>query len=218
MHPTRDLVFSIVIAQHKREELCVKCINSVLDQDFPHDRYEVLVVDDGFTLSRCTRLSLEGTGVQIIQKPHRGVCETRNTGIGVASGDFVVFIDNDCIAQRNWLSEFGKFFTANPDMDGAGGQVLSVPARELVAAFSDYRNLLRRPVTVGGAIKTIITANACFRKAALRAVGLFDVRLSCGEDADISYQLLENGHKLGYCEAAIYHVPGSSIGDMANGS
>jgi len=89
---------SIIIPLYNLEGLIGKCIASALDQDLPHEEYEVIVVDDGSTdgsLAAAQRAACGHANVQVHAKPNEGVSLARNYGTERAAGRYVMYVDAD---------------------------------------------------------------------------------------------------------------------------
>ena len=93
------MFFSIIIPVYNVENYLSRCVDSVLKQDFAD--YEIILIDDGssdLSGSICDSYLSKSSKVVVIHQPNSGLSKTRNVGIEVASGDFVVFLDSD-----DWL-------------------------------------------------------------------------------------------------------------------
>lgn len=87
--------FSIIVPVYNVEGFVEKCIDGVLAQTFSD--YELILVDDGSTDRSgiiCERYA-EFEHIKIIHKPNGGLSSARNTGLQVANGRYVLFIDSD---------------------------------------------------------------------------------------------------------------------------
>src|SRR5450756_550566 len=86
------------------------CIRDSFTLDYPRDRYEVIVVDDGST---------DGTVAVAGRYPchlvsngrNRGQSFSRNAGARRASGEILAFLDSDCVADPGWLRDLAPFFS-----------------------------------------------------------------------------------------------------------
>jgi hypothetical protein len=87
--------FSIITPMYNRGNLIGRTINSCLSQDFPD--FEVIVVDDGSTDdSREVVKAYADPRVKLIcHATNRGQCAARNTGVEVAQGDWIIYLDSD---------------------------------------------------------------------------------------------------------------------------
>lgn len=212
-------IISVVISQHGRLKECRKCLDAIQRQTLAADSYEVIVVDDGYTMPDAMVRYYSKGCTRIIQKVHTGVCATRNLGIQNAQGALVAFLDNDCVPSPHWLEELCRAMAHHPNVAGVQGGVLSAKTESLVESYATYRQLLNQPVRSKGAIRTIITANACFRRRILLGIGMFDTTFdrmlhsAGGEDADLSFRILRAGHRVEYWpEAIVYHHHRATLG------
>ena len=88
--------FSIIVPVYNVEQYLENCINSVLNQSYRN--FQLILVDDGSKDSSgeiCDRFAQKDSRVKVIHKPNAGVSAARNTGIDIATGQFICFIDSD---------------------------------------------------------------------------------------------------------------------------
>ena len=88
--------FSIVIPVYQTEKYIAECIESVLKQDL--DDYELILVDDGSTDGSpaiCDQYASKFEKICAIHKRNGGLSDARNTGISVATGKYLLFLDSD---------------------------------------------------------------------------------------------------------------------------
>lgn len=87
---------SIIVPVYNAEEYLDRCLVSILEQDF--SSYEVILVDDGSTDSSpliCDRYSATDPRFRTIHKENGGVSSARNSGLDLAKGEYVMFVDSD---------------------------------------------------------------------------------------------------------------------------
>ena len=91
--------FSIIVAAYNVADYIEECVESLANQNFPNDEYEVLIVDDGSTDGRtrvlCDQLTSEFEVVRTIHQENGGLSSARNTGIKYSKGDYLLFVDGD---------------------------------------------------------------------------------------------------------------------------
>jgi glycosyltransferase involved in cell wall biosynthesis len=119
---------SIVVPTWNRAELLRDCLKSLLDQDYPHDRYEIIVVDDGSTDSTTTIMAgFKGyqTSLVYARKDHGGLNSARNHGIALARGELVCFFDDDALAPQPWLPAMVAGYRRWPEAGCYGGPIKS---------------------------------------------------------------------------------------------
>ena len=93
------------------------CLEALSRLDYPKDRFEVIVVDDGCALSPEKVVTPFGTGmdVTLIKDSHAGPAAARNSGVSRAKGDFLAFTDDDCRPDRRWLRFLAGRLLVDPD-------------------------------------------------------------------------------------------------------
>lgn len=97
---------SIIIPIFNVEDYLRKCIDSVLEQDY--EDYEVILVDDG-SPDRCPVIcdsyAAEYDNIHVIHRENGGLSAARNSGIEMASGEYIMFVDSDDYIEPNVLGE-----------------------------------------------------------------------------------------------------------------
>jgi glycosyltransferase involved in cell wall biosynthesis len=89
-------MISIIVPVYNTELYLQKCIESVVSQHF-HD-WELVLVDDGSTDNSgkiCDEYAAKDSRIRVKHKPNSGVSDTRNTGLSMAKGDWIFFLDSD---------------------------------------------------------------------------------------------------------------------------
>lgn len=99
---------SIVVPIYKVEPYLPKCVESLLAQDLPKEDYEIILVDDG-SPDRCGEIcdayAARYVNVKVVHRKNGGLSAARNTGIEVAQGEYVQFVDSDDYLEPNVLKE-----------------------------------------------------------------------------------------------------------------
>ena len=110
--------YSVIIPIYKVEEFLPACVDSVLAQDTTSD-YEVILVDDG-SPDRCGEICDEYAAryphIRVIHQENKGLSGARNSGLDVAQGEYVLFLDGDDLWVPHLLSTMDRFVSAQPDM------------------------------------------------------------------------------------------------------
>ena len=100
------LKLSIVVPIYKVEQYLHKCIDSLLDQDLPPDEYEIVLVDDG-SPDKCAEICEEYAArfahVKVIHRENGGLSAARNSGMAIAQGRYIQFVDSDDYLEPNVL-------------------------------------------------------------------------------------------------------------------
>ena len=87
--------FSIVIPTYNRPQALLACLETVRDLDYPKDKYEVVVVNDGSTVSYKAVEELYPE-VHWVRVPNGGPGVARNAAVREARGRYIAFTDDDC--------------------------------------------------------------------------------------------------------------------------
>lgn len=175
------------------------------------ERFEVILVNDGVThdLSPLAEsFRREGLGVRVLNVPQGGPAKARNLGAAAASGELLVFTDDDCLPEPLWLSSMYAASQQHP-LALLGGSVVNVlthrsaseASQVLVSFLYEWYN--RDPHDA----RFFTSNNIAARKQVFESHGGFDTRfvLSAGEDRDLCARWREQGGRLVY-------VPDARIG------
>ena len=95
-------LISIVVPIYNVEKYLHRCVDSLLNQTYGN--YEIILVDDGSTddsLEICDEYRLKDKRVQVIHQDNGGLSRARNSGIKIAKGEYIAFVDSD-----DWVSEY----------------------------------------------------------------------------------------------------------------
>lgn len=130
MSTPHELPFvSVAIPTHNRAQSLERCLASLARQRYPHDRYEVVVVDDASrdaTPAVVDRASRRGSAPSVRYVAHarqRGANAARNAGLRVATGDPVCFVDDDIEAPPSWLGCMVAAAAGHPTAGCLGGPI-----------------------------------------------------------------------------------------------
>lgn len=121
--PNRDAATSVVVSTYdeRRWDDLVSCVGS-LEAQTRRPLEVIVVVDHNPALLERTHASFPAATVVANERP-RGLAGARNTGIDVAGGEIVAFIDDDARAEPGWLEALSRCFD-DPATVGAGGALL----------------------------------------------------------------------------------------------
>lgn len=97
---------SIIVPIYNVESYLHKCVDSLLNQDLPQDEYEIVLVDDGspdHCGAICDEYASTYHNIKAIHRPNGGLSAARNSGIEVALGEYLQFVDSDDYLESNVL-------------------------------------------------------------------------------------------------------------------
>jgi glycosyltransferase involved in cell wall biosynthesis len=114
---------SVIMATRNRSQYLPRAIGSLLAQTYP--TWELLAVDDGSDDDTYEVLaSVDDKRVRCFRTPHRGVAAARNHALAKASGDYVVYLDDDNSMHPDWLRSIVWALTTWPETDCLYGAVI----------------------------------------------------------------------------------------------
>lgn len=193
---------SVVIPVLNRAEDLRKCLESLYELNFPQERLEIIVVDDGSRDASPQVAQEFGARVVHTGGTGRGPAAARNAGVAVASGDILAFIDSDCTASPEWLNELLPSFAAE-DVAAVGGWVDGMNSRRSLdryEAVMSSLNLGARERSGKGGNDTFYlpSCNLLVRRNAFLLVDGFREDLHVGEDVDLTWRLRDCAYKIIY--------------------
>lgn len=118
----------------------LSCLSRLVNQSYPTQSYEVLVIDDGSTDGTYNIISnfiastkKGGPFIKLVGIRHGGLSVSRNTAIRISNGDIIAFIDQDAIPNHDWLAELIQPFRSGADY--VGGRINLLNTSSWLARF-----------------------------------------------------------------------------------
>ena len=195
---------SVVVPVFNGAAVIGACLDSLLEQDYPRERVEIVVVDNRSTDSTATLLQGYGTRLRVVWEPRRGIPQARNAGVAAAGNAVIAFIDADCVATPDWLRELVRPLRADPGLAAVGGRILALPGANAIARYGEIIHDHHKAIEVFRP-PYFITMNLALPRAVFDRIGLFDEALGRAEDCDLAFRLHLAGERLAYTPAARMH-------------
>ncbi len=125
---------SIVLCSYKETEILSDCLTALCEQDIDPEGYEIVFVNNDFKNKELMELvqsiskKHEKNTINYITEPVKGLSFARNSGMWAAEGEYILYVDDDAVADKNVVRETIKGFEKDKDFGVIGGQVrLVVP-------------------------------------------------------------------------------------------
>jgi len=182
---------SAVICTHNNANSLKTTINSQIEQEVNEDEFEILVVDNAST-DNTRQIVLdfqrEWSNLRYTYEEKLGISQARNKGIQDARGRYIAYIDDDVIANSNWISSFLLCLdrlTPTPDIIG-GKILLKYEVANIPGYVSSLVEVYFSKIDYGNngffVNKSKLThyfnsANLCINKKVFGKIGIFDTRL-----------------------------------------
>jgi glucosyl-dolichyl phosphate glucuronosyltransferase len=108
---------SVVLCTRNRAASLEAALQSIVEQDFPRDRYEIVLVDNASTDATpdLARSFAAVADLRYIREERIGLCIARNTGWQAARGPIVAYFDDDAVAGPSWLAAIADAFVRHGD-------------------------------------------------------------------------------------------------------
>jgi glycosyltransferase involved in cell wall biosynthesis len=219
-------MISIIVCTYNRDKYIYDCLKHIADNGFPKDRYEIILVNNNSTDSTerlCMKFASDYPDIpfRYYNETQQGLSFARNRGIKEASGEWMVFLDDDAMIHAGYLENLSNRLAQHPDAGAFGGVI--VPEFESGAApdwlckwtYSWVSAIdLGRNVTLFEGGSYPIGANMGISRRAIQKCGTFNTELGRtennlmgGEEKDIFNRLKKEGFSIWYFpDVAVTHV------------
>ena len=195
---TKTPFLSAVIPTYERPDDLRICLNSLgkeIQQGSPS--YEIIVTDDSKSDESKRMVENEFPDVSWRKGKQNGPAGNRNAGVDRAKGEWIVFLDDDCIAQEGYLNAYAKAIRANPDVLVFEGRIFADRPRRTWAEGC--------PENEHGGM--LWTSNLCVNRKLFIEMGGLDERFQIAyEDVDFALRLKQKKtDSIFVSEAAVCH-------------
>jgi len=185
--------FSVVVPTYRRPRGLDRLLASLAPAVASGALREAIVVNDASHDEAYVAIVARHPWVTyLVAERNAGPGAARNLGAARARGDFLVFIDDDCVAPPDWLDRLGAKLQAHPDLDAVGGATHPLPAprpgwfERLMIDAAAYPN----PIYYNGQLIVMVSACLAVRRSVFAALGGFDERLTlAAEDRNLTTRL-----------------------------
>ncbi|TPV55462.1 glycosyltransferase family 2 protein [Aestuariibacter sp. GS-14] len=202
------LYVTVVVPTHGRKALLQQLLESLYKQTYSHDKFEIVVVhnysNDGTEEAVREWRKISPVPLHYVKKHNNTPTPSRHYGGTHAKGDIIAFIDDDCIAEPDWIANGARQFASALSERPVGlvqGKTLPNP--------SHPRRFLEKTVNISSASIFFETCNIFYSKAAFDAVGGFSTEFMdkfYGEDTDLGWKVKKAGFEVVFEESAtVYH-------------
>jgi glycosyltransferase involved in cell wall biosynthesis len=224
-HASRpDTLVTVAVCTRDRAMQLVECLDALMSLDYPHERLDLLVVDNAPVDASTRELVARYPRVRYVCETRPGLDRARNRAVHEARGDVIAFTDDDGSVDAGWVGAIATAFAEEPHAMCVTGLVvpdeLDTPAQALFEAYGGFGRGFDRSVhrvapgeraarKYGGTGRFGTGANMAFRRSFFDREGLFDPALDVGTpsngggDLEMFFRVLKTGHALVYEPAAI---------------
>ncbi len=202
-------MFSVIICTHNRDRFLKRALLSLARQTVPLERFEVIVVDDysrDDTGAVCQEMKNSLINLQyIVLDSNVGAAQARNCGLEVARGEYILFIDDDCIPAQDWIEQMGGCLEQHDVIVGAVDSPLTDYLKLCHHISQCHAYMTKKTI---GEMDSFTTANCGIRRLLLDKLGGFRPQFRIAQDMELALRARDEGHIIHFCsEAVVIHDP-----------
>jgi len=206
---------SIIVPAYNCEHTIESCINALLQQDYPKDQYEIIIVDNN-SKDNSAKLIKKYPVTYLMQDQIQTSYASRNCGLEKAKGDIIAFTDSDCTPMKSWLNKAIKGFSED-HIGCVAGEIQANASKNYIEEFIASKNTLAQSITMNSPFLPFPqTANAFYRRDVFDQIGLFEEKWATGGDGELAWRMqLNTKYKIKYIpESLVLHSHRSTLKSM----
>ena len=199
--PEIDLLpqVSVIIPVKDRAKDLDECLKSLKNLDWPQNKLEIIVIDDG-SIDQSAKVAEDQGSIVIKNQNSQGPAAARNKGAEIAQGEILAFIDSDCIAEKNWLKDLIPWLLSEP-VGLIGGQVSSYYTKSSLDRYEAACSSLSVSnrflyETDKKSTFYVPSCNMLVRKELFKKINGFNPEMHLGEDVDLCWRIKDSGAAL----------------------
>lgn len=204
-------MISVVCPIFNEEKYITKCIESVLQQDYPQDDMEILFVDGmshDHTRDIVSDYSNKYKNIKLLDNPKRTVPYAMNIGIKASQGDIIIRLDGHVEYPTNYISVLAHNLKTLPKAENVGGVCITLPCDDknishaIAIALSSPFGMGNSSFRIGckKICKVDTVPFGCFKASLFKHIGLYDEELTRNQDDELNGRIIKNG-------GTIYLIP-----------
>jgi len=197
---------SIIIPCRNEGKFIRQCLDSVIAQDYPKGKLEVLVVD-GLSQDNTRQIVERYAGqypfIKLLENPKKVIPTAMNIGIRSAKADIVMKIDAHTVYEKDYIAKCVKYLNEY-SADNVGGLAIAVPRNGTLVAKAIVISL-SHPFGVGNSYFRVglnqprwadTAFSGCYRREVFERIGLYNENIARSEDVDANSRLRRAGGKI----------------------
>ncbi|HEC91836.1 MAG TPA: glycosyltransferase family 2 protein, partial [Candidatus Atribacteria bacterium] len=219
---------SIIIPCRNEEKFIGRCLDSIIAQDYPKDKLEILVIDgmseDGTReIIKNFQISNSNFQIKLIDNPKKFTNFAFNIGIKTARGEIIMLMGAHARYERDYISKCVRYLR-ECNADNVGGIVIALPCKNTIGAKAIALSLSCR-FGVGDAyyqtgysgkprwVDTVF--GGCYKREVFDRAGLFNENLIRSQDMEFNLRLKKSGGKILLVPDIVsYYYPKSNLKDF----
>lgn len=216
---------TIIIPCRNEEGLIPRCLNSLINNDYPKDKIEVLVIDgisEDKTREIIREYSRKCSFIKLLENPKKFTNFAFNIGIRESMGEIIMIMGAHASYEKNYISECVKCLKEY-NADNVGGVIKTLPREKTLIAkaiaiclshsFGVGDSYFRKGSDKPKWVDTVF--GGCYKKEVFKKIGFFNENLIRNQDMEFNLRLKKNGGKILLVPNIIaYYYPDSNFRDF----
>lgn len=200
-------MLSVIMPIYNEEKYIAKCLDSILEQDYPKEDMELLLCD-GMSRDKTREIIIEYQKkypwIQLLDNPKKIAPCAMNVGINASKGDVIIRLDAHVTYPDNYFSLLVKKLNELPDAENVGAICNTLPvndtlvAQSIAAVLSSSFGMGNSHFRVGAdkEMEVDTVPFGCFHRSTFDKVGLYDEELARNQDDELNARIIKNGGKI----------------------
>jgi glycosyltransferase involved in cell wall biosynthesis len=197
-------VVSVIVPIRNEADFIRRCLESILANDYPADKLEIIVVDGMSTDGTCeilAEMAGRDSRLRVLNNPSRIVPHAMNAGIRAASGAVIVRVDGHAEVDKDFLLQSVLALKGTPEAWCAGGPVETISRGWVGNSIAES---MKSPMGVGdahfrlgdrdGYVDTL--AFGAYWRWVFDRIGMFDEELVRNQDDELNFRIIDAGGKI----------------------
>lgn len=221
----KNLMVSIIIPCRNEEKFIGKCLDSIIDNDYPKDKLEVLVIDgisEDKTRDIIKKYTQKYSFINLLDNHKKIVPLALNIGVVNSKGKIIIRMDAHNTYNNDYVSKCVKYLEKY-NVDNVGGKWITLPGADTIVAKA-IAIALSHPFGVGNAAFRIGSTDpkyvdtvpfGCYRREVFDKIGLFNEKLIRNQDIEFNLRLKRiSGKILLIPDIISYYCARSNLKDL----
>lgn len=216
---------SIIIPCRNEEKYIGKCLDSIIQNQYPKDKLEVLVIDgnsEDKTREIVKNYTQGHSFIKLLDNPKKFTPLALNIGVQAAKGEIIMRMDAHATYEKDYISKCLKYLQEYK-VDNVGGVIKTLPGQETTWAKAIAISLSHLFGTGGSYFRTGAKESkevdtvfgGCYKKEVFEKIGLFNENLIRSQDIEFNLRLKKAGGKILLVPDIVsYYYPKSNLKDF----
>ena len=209
MELEQEFLFTIIVPCKNEDKYILKCLNSIFNQNFPKNMFEVIIVDgksEDKTVEIVKKFAIDNPQVNLrILENHDGIVpKSLNIGIKNAKGEFIVRMDAHAEYPPDYLELIYLTYMNYPDVDNVGGKLIAKPGGNSIIAVAISKVISCRfgignssfRLDIDGIRYADTVPFGAYKKSIFKKIGFFNENLKRNQDLEFNIRIKRHGGKI----------------------